>query len=274
MHGKLPMALWIWKRNVFPTSILIVCIFILITTTKFSTSLALEAGCSLRIQLSPLLNHSSCGAAFDAYLYALGQHANLTGKVFLDSTEHKICLSRIKGSNKDDIFGGCGIESLTSGGSGGCSDFLVADVRNKLGNEIRSLDENCQLETTSGNKWELQSCPSCLKTWKSIGETDSRKTEADLCRIAVLVTLISSKIENEIYVHTVLRCLGAQHIYTGKSINNYFNQLSITISSINYYIRKVDLDFIGCDTCHISSCDTCHLPTTFFDFYFFFYYFC
>lgn len=242
MLNKLPMALWIWKRNVFPTSILIVCIFILITTTKFSTSLALEEGCRLRIQLSPLLNDSSCGSVFDAYLYALGQHANLTGKVFLDSTEQRICLSRIiKGFNKDDIFGGCGIESLTSGagaGAGGCSDFLVADVRNKLGNEITSLDENCQLET-SGNKWELQSCPSCLKTWKSIGETDSRKTEADLCRIAVLVTLISSKIENEIYVHTVLRCLGAQHIYSGKSINyqSSINQLLLYKKIKSWYSR-------------------------------------
>ncbi|KAG5060765.1 hypothetical protein JHK87_001794 [Glycine soja] len=65
------------------------------------------------------------------------------------------------------------------------------------------------------------------KLWTFIdnaGETDSRKTnaktekiEANLCRIAVLVTLISSKIENVMYVKTVLRRLGSQHIYSEES---------------------------------------------------------
>ncbi|KAG4911516.1 hypothetical protein JHK82_052119 [Glycine max] len=186
-----------------------------------ATSEAVDTGCSLKIQLSPLLNDSRseegdwdeilhnkcCGAAFDAYIYALGWRANQTGKIYLDSTEQRNCLSRMKSLN-DDVFG-CGIENLTSG-AGGCSDLLVSDVRSRLGNELRSLDENCQ-----------QSCSLCLKTWNTIGGTDSRKTnaktekiEADLCRIAVLVTLISSKIENVMYVKTVLRCLGAQHIYS------------------------------------------------------------
>ncbi|KAK7316427.1 hypothetical protein VNO77_35454 [Canavalia gladiata] len=223
------MAFWKWNWNgtVFPTSILLVCIFILIITMNFATSWAYDTGCSLKIQLSSLWNDSSCqegdlhskccGAAFDAYLYALGQHANQTGKVFLDSTEHRICLSGIK-SFKDDIFG-CGIENLTSG-AGGCSDFLVVDVRNKLRNMLRSLEENCQLQT-SGNDWE-QSCSLCLRTWETIGGIGSRKInikaekiESELCRIAILVTLISSKIENVMYVHRVLRCLGTQHVYTG-----------------------------------------------------------
>lgn len=208
------MVYWNWIRTDFPASILLVCIF----TLKFATSWAVEAGCSLKIQLSPLLNDSSCGTAFDAYLYALAQYANQTGKIYLNSTEQRNCLSRMN-SLKDGNFG-CGFENLTTG-AGGCSDLLVDDVRNKLGNELRILDENCQLKT-SGNEWE-QSCPSCLRTWKIIGGTDSRKTnikdekvKADLCRIAVLVTLISSKIENEMYVHTVLRCLRAQDIYAGK----------------------------------------------------------
>ncbi|KAH1192486.1 putative receptor-like protein kinase [Glycine max] len=221
MH-ELPMDFWNWNRTVFPTSILLVCIFILITTMESATSEAVDTGCSLKIQLSPLLNDSRseegdwdeilhnkcCGAAFDAYIYALGWRANQTGKIYLDSTEQRNCLSRMKSLN-DDVFG-CGIENLTSG-AGGCSDLLVSDVRSRLGNELRSLDENCQ-----------QSCSLCLKTWNTIGGTDSRKTnaktekiEADLCRIAVLVTLISSKIENVMYVKTVLRCLGAQHIYSG-----------------------------------------------------------
>ena len=201
----------------FPASVLLVCIFILTITMKFATPWALENGCSLKIQLSLLLNDSSCGAAFDAYLYALGQQANETGKIYIDSNEQIHCLSRLK-SFKDNIFG-CGIENLASG-AGGCSDFLVADVSNKFGNELRSLDGNCQFKTL-GNETE-QSCSSCLRTWKTIGGTGSRrnnnkseKNETDLCRIAVLVTLISRKIENEKYVHTVLRCLGAQNSYSG-----------------------------------------------------------
>ncbi|KAG4395681.1 hypothetical protein GLYMA_19G010700v4 [Glycine max] len=230
MH-ELPMDFWNWNRTVFPTSILLVCIFILITTMESATSEAVDTGCSLKIQLSPLLNDSRseegdwdeilhnkcCGAAFDAYIYALGWRANQTGKIYLDSTEQRNCLSRMKSLN-DDVFG-CGIENLTSG-AGGCSDLLVSDVRSRLGNELRSLDENCQ-----------QSCSLCLKTWNTIGGTDSRKTnaktekiEADLCRIAVLVTLISSKIENVMYVKTVLRCLGAQHIYSENQITEGNNQ--------------------------------------------------
>ncbi|XP_027358789.1 probable serine/threonine-protein kinase PBL21 [Abrus precatorius] len=217
---------WNWNRTVFPTSILLVCMFILINTMKFAISLALDTECSLKIQLlndsscqegnwHELMHSKCCGEAFDSYLYALAQHANLTGRVYLDSTEQRNCLSRVKGF-KDDIFG-CGIENLTSGG-GGCSDLLVADVWNKLGNELKSLDEKCQFQT-SGNGYE-QSCSLCLRPWKTTGETSSRKTnvkaekiEDDLCRIAVIVTLISSKIENEMYVHTVLRCLGTKHIY-------------------------------------------------------------
>ncbi|RDX76732.1 putative receptor-like protein kinase, partial [Mucuna pruriens] len=183
---------------------------------EFATSKAVDAGCSLKVKLSHFLNDSSCEAAFDAYLYALGRRANQTGKIYLDSTEQRNCLSRIKSFN-DHSFG-CGFENLTSG-AGGCSDLLVADVRNKLGNELRSLDENCLLQT-SGNDWE-QSCSLCLGIWKTLGRVDSRKTnvkaeevEADLCRIAVLVTLVSTKIEILMYVKTVLRCLGAQHIYS------------------------------------------------------------
>ncbi|XP_061353741.1 probable receptor-like protein kinase At5g18500 [Gastrolobium bilobum] len=196
---------------------------------KFTTSWSLETGCSLKIQLSHLLNDSCCqeggewhellhskccGVAFDAYLYALGQRANQIGKVYLDSTEQRNCLSGINSF-------GCGIENLTSG-AGGCSDFLVDDVMNKLGNELRILEENCQLMTL-GNEWEQQSCPSCIRAWKNIGGADSKNTKIkgekidfDVCRIAVLVTLISSKIENEMYVHTIVECsslLDHQRLY-------------------------------------------------------------
>ncbi|KAG5080492.1 hypothetical protein JHK86_004557 [Glycine max] len=61
--------------------------------------------------------------------------------------------------------------------------------------------------------------------------TDSKKTnaktekiEANLCRIAILVTLISKKIENVMYVKTVLRRLGAQHIYSENQITEGNNQ--------------------------------------------------
>ncbi|TKY50403.1 putative receptor protein kinase [Spatholobus suberectus] len=115
---------------------------------KFAPSWAVDTGCSLKIQLSPLLNDSGCdegdwdgilhskccGAAFDAYLYALGR----------------------------------------------------ADSRKT----------NVKVE----------------------------KIEADLCRTAVLVTLISNKIENVIYLKAVLRCPRAQHIYSENQTSKGNNQ--------------------------------------------------
>ncbi|KAG4914743.1 hypothetical protein JHK87_052300 [Glycine soja] len=64
-----------------------------------------------------------------------------------------------------------------------------------------------------------------------LGGTDSRKInaktekiKANLCRIVVLVTLISSKIENVMYVKTVLRRLRTQHIYSENQITEGNNQ--------------------------------------------------
>ncbi|XP_062118987.1 uncharacterized protein LOC133832692 [Humulus lupulus] len=94
------------------------------------------------------LEKSCCGAAFSEYLYVLGQRANQTGKLFLNSTEQGSCLvllTRFRGN-----ISGCGIEKLVSG-NGGCSDYSLDDVTNKLGDRVRSLNENCEL--TSSQFW-------------------------------------------------------------------------------------------------------------------------
>ncbi|KAF7819612.1 putative receptor-like protein kinase [Senna tora] len=204
---------------------LVISIFILITT-KFAASETGNCGLEIRPSLfndsscqegdwDGFLQNNCCGAAFDAYLYALGSRANQTGEIFLNSTEQRSCLYGMK-ALKDDVFG-CGIEKLTSG-SGGCSDFSVTDVVNKFGEELKNLGKNCQIQ----NEKEPSSisCPSCMNTWKAIkgahsGNTskEAAKVEADLCSIAVLVSLISSKIDDDIYVHALQRCLGTSSFY-------------------------------------------------------------
>ncbi|KAG4954020.1 hypothetical protein JHK87_039614 [Glycine soja] len=80
-----------------------------------------------------------------------------------------------------------------------------------------------------------------------LGGTNSKKTnaktekiEANLCRIAVLVTLISNKIENVMYVKTVLRCRGAQHIYLENQITKGNNQkMKRNIVTFGDMLRKI-----------------------------------
>lgn len=181
-------------------------ILIMIIATEFAaSSLASDTrSCSLQIgpSPSPLLNDSSCRAAFDVYVYALGRRANQTGKIFLNSLEQRFCLHRMKVLMKGDVSG-CGIQKLTSGGGGGCSDFSIADVGNLLSEELTSLGENCQLQNEKGLSI---SCSSCMITWKAI-----KRTRSDLCRMAVLVSLISSTMDNDTYVHALLRCLGTNN---------------------------------------------------------------
>ncbi|KAI4350742.1 hypothetical protein L6164_005163 [Bauhinia variegata] len=217
-----------WKRSRFVAECLLLAVGIISLFTN-EVSAASNNGCSLIVPLSPLLNDSSCkggdwggflnniccGEAFNAYIYALALRANQTENIFLDSSQQRDCLLTMK-SYKDDVFG-CGIEKLTSG-AGACSDFSVAQVKNILGEELGSLDERCSLEKLEKD-WE-RTCASCYVAWKSIGATDcvnsnteEGKTEADLCRIAVLVSLLSSRIQNDKYVHSIQRCLGAKRTY-------------------------------------------------------------
>ncbi|XP_062118558.1 F-box/LRR-repeat protein 4-like [Humulus lupulus] len=66
----------------------------------------------------------------------LSQRANQTGKLFLNSTEQGSCLvllTRFRGN-----ISGCGIEKLVSG-NGGCSDYSLDDVTNKLGDRVHGF---------------------------------------------------------------------------------------------------------------------------------------
>lgn len=199
---------------------------LLISDTDFAVSMPSPGGCSLVFNpstpsFSPsceggdwggFLEKSCCGAAFSEYLYLLGQRANHTGKLFLNSTEQGYCLVSL--ARHHGNIPGCGIEKLVSG-TVGCSDFSLADVTNKLGNNVRSLNENCELLSSNGT-WE-KSCDSCVKSWEDFGgmdstsaKTESINIETDMCRFAVLLSIISSRIEDIRYISSLFRCLGGQ----------------------------------------------------------------
>ncbi|XP_042979991.1 uncharacterized protein LOC122310181 [Carya illinoinensis] len=156
--------------------------------------------------------NNSCGAVFDEYLHALGRLANQTGQIYLNFTEQGNCLGSMKGI--DANITGCGIEKLTSG-AGGCSDYEVKDVNIKLQNRLKILGEGCEgldLDGKSG-----QACSECFRRWKEIGSAsdngrESMKVDADVCRFEVLVTLTSSRIDDEKWVKATYDCLGGQHV--------------------------------------------------------------
>ncbi|GKV22859.1 hypothetical protein SLEP1_g32678 [Rubroshorea leprosula] len=80
---------------------------------------------------------------------------------------------------------GCGIERLTSG-PGGCSNYTVSDVVNRLGDGFGNLHKDCK-NLGSGSRQD-QSCSACLRRWEEIG--GSTEVEDDVCRFAVLVSVI------------------------------------------------------------------------------------
>ncbi|KAJ0038733.1 hypothetical protein Pint_23008 [Pistacia integerrima] len=196
------------KYQALPTCIIYV--FIFLTILNLSTSQTSHNSCILDIQLFPtdisncesgnwggFINNNCCREAFDDYLYAMGRRLNLTGDIFLNSTEQINCLNLMETSDKD--VSGCGIQKLTSG-AGGCSDYIVTDIFNKLGNRLKNLDEGCK--NLSSVRRLDQACTACLRRWEEIGgssdgEIDSAKAEANVCRFAVLVTLIGSFKEGE-----------------------------------------------------------------------------
>lgn len=201
-------------------------IFIFITTISFAVSQPSVTGCNLDFQNSyfekissceggdwgGFLHTNCCGMAFNTYLRGLGQRATQSGKIYLNATEQRDCLTSMKTLGRDVLS--CGIEKLTSGG-GGCSDFSIVDVVNKFGDGLRSLGEDCKL-LGSNNDWD-RACGACLSRWEEMERTlfNSRevmKTEKDACRFAVLVSLTSSRIEDREWVHTVYKCLGEQRL--------------------------------------------------------------
>ncbi|KAL0336162.1 UNVERIFIED_CONTAM: putative receptor-like protein kinase [Sesamum radiatum] len=154
------------------------------------------------------LTNNSCGSPFERYLYALAKKANVTGEIFLNVTEQKACLSTLNTAEKD-VFS-CGIGRLTSG-AGGCSDYTAIDVVSKLGNELRTLDENCN---NLGLKSESdEECSSCLRSWEEMAGSGNSsngliRKEDDVCRFSVLVLLTSRRVNEIGWIKSIYTCLG------------------------------------------------------------------
>ncbi|KAH7577380.1 hypothetical protein JRO89_XS01G0242500 [Xanthoceras sorbifolium] len=228
--GKLILCSYDWRWLKYPNPPLVLCIFFMIIVVQELVLCQPSAeDCSLDFQFTLIISNSSCeggdwggflpkncsGSEFCNYLYALGHRANQTGKIFLNSSDQRSCLASMK-RFEGDVFG-CGIEKLTSG-AGGCSDYSVADVTNKLGDELRSLNENCKF-TSSVGEWN-QTCGSCVRSWEGIrgshsgfSDHESIENEADICRFAVMVALTSSRIEDEMYAQNVYKCLAEENSY-------------------------------------------------------------
>lgn len=186
--------------------------------------------CTLDIELSAT-NDLSCGSsnwggfikedccrAFDDYLYALSRRANLSGDIFLNASEQKSCL--ISMGRSDTNVSGCGIEKLSTG-AGGCSDYYVEDVFHKLGKRLKSLKEDCEDLSLKSDDTSEETCMACLRRWGEIGgpsddQVESVKDKADVCKYAVLVTLIGSRVDDTEWGLAVLECLSQQPLLLGK----------------------------------------------------------
>ncbi|KAL7171458.1 hypothetical protein ACSBR2_036166 [Camellia fascicularis] len=210
------------------------CILTLFTTINLVLSQNPNSDCILDIQLSSsgngsnctqgnwggFLNDNCCGNAFDGYLHALAQRANQTGQIFLNSTGQIQCLLSMK-SVEGNVLN-CGIEKLSSG-AGGCSDYSVPDVVNNLGNRLTTFDEDCKnlgLDNQSD-----KACSACLRSWEEMGVSSNNSrdpvvVEADICRFAVLVSLTSSRIDNEKWIRAVYKCLGEKSLPIGNPVSS------------------------------------------------------
>ncbi|KAF6157356.1 hypothetical protein GIB67_004294 [Kingdonia uniflora] len=206
---------------------LLALIFMLIMSFTVSQPIDILPGCVLTIPtISGIQNcemaswggflpDNCCGGDFNAYLEALGQQASLTGQIYLNSTELRNCLDTLKVIGSGAVLS-CGLERLTRGG-GGCSDFSVDDVVDKLVDESKSLGEHCNLLGSEGNR--ERSCGTCSRSWEEIGKLLSNnkefgKPEIDICRFTVLVSLISKRIKDTNWTGEILTCLGEQSIPT------------------------------------------------------------
>ncbi|KAF8390386.1 hypothetical protein HHK36_024912 [Tetracentron sinense] len=217
-------------------------IFIFIISFSFAVSQPSVTDCILDFRVFSSANTSSCEgsnwggflhknccrATFLGYLYALGQRANKSGQIFLNSTEQRNCLTSMK-SFEGDVFD-CGIEKLTSG-TGGCSDYSVADVVNKMGDKLKGLAEDCKLPGSDGEG--DQACSACLRRWEEMGGSLSHRKElmnvkTDVCKFAVLVSLTSNGIEDEKWVHTIYRCLGEQSLTINEQASDGKNKNKIS----------------------------------------------
>ncbi|KAF7829368.1 putative LRR receptor-like serine/threonine-protein kinase [Senna tora] len=148
----------------------------------------------------------SCGGTKEAR----GRHANQTEKIYLNPSEQENCLASIKVFEKN--ISGCGVAKLTSG-AGGCSEYSVMDVMDKLGDQLRRLDEDCMALSIDGRTNET--CSACLRRWEEISATSDNKRDsesannidANLCRFAVLISLTSITSYDRESIQAVYECL-------------------------------------------------------------------
>ncbi|GMJ13189.1 hypothetical protein HRI_004988100 [Hibiscus trionum] len=203
------------NRKAFP--FMIMNVFALFSALDFAFSDTSAAGnCILDIKKETncvsgnwagFIDGGCCGGAFEEYLHALGRRANLTKAIYLNATQQNNCLTAMESFEKD-VYS-CGIQKLTSG-AGGCSDYTVADVIDKMGDRFRNLQEDCKvLGTGQGSD---QSCHTCLRSWETINGSSDNKQEpsgdADVCRFAALVSMISNRVDDENWVLAAFQCLG------------------------------------------------------------------
>ncbi|XP_016647035.1 PREDICTED: proline-rich receptor-like protein kinase PERK3 [Prunus mume] len=218
-----------------------ILVFIFLSALNFVFSETPDVECVIDIQASSSWRNSSCEAGnwggfisnccevvFDDYLYALGQRANQTGKLFLNSTEQTNCLVLMKGI-KEDVLS-CGIEKLTSG-AGGCSDYTKLDVFNNLRNTMESLEEDCKLLGTAEKSDQV--CSACLKRWEEIvassdNKRGSSKVEANICGFAVLVSLTSKRIDDKDFVQALYECLGGQRLSADEQRSSGTNAINLS----------------------------------------------
>lgn len=147
------------------------------------------------------ISNSCCTSLFENYLYALGRRANLTGELFLNHSQQENCF-------EEDISS-CEFQNTLTSGTGGCSDYTVVEIVNKLGDRFKDLDEDCGHLGSDGRSLD-QSCDGCLRRWEEIDGS------SDLCKFGVLVTLIRRRIDDEKWVKAVFKCLGRQPPTIGK----------------------------------------------------------
>ncbi|KAH9709005.1 protein kinase domain-containing protein [Citrus sinensis] len=230
------------KYRTLPSSLFYILIFL--TTLNGSLSQISSNNCILDIQFSSrsnsncelgnwggFINRSCCGAVFDDYLRALGRQANLTGKIFLNSTEQSNCLASMKEFDKDVL--GCHIEKLTSG-AGGCSDYTVEGIVNKLSDSLKILAEGCK-NLSSDGRFD-QACTACLRGWEDIGgpsddDLNNGKATADVCRFAVLVTLVGIWVDNAKWIQAVFKCLEEQPLALDEKGNTGSSNIKASTAS-------------------------------------------
>ncbi|KAH9709006.1 protein kinase domain-containing protein [Citrus sinensis] len=131
---------------------------------------------------------------------------------------------------------GCHIEKLTSG-AGGCSDYTVEGIVNKLSDSLKILAEGCK-NLSSDGRFD-QACTACLRGWEDIGgpsddDLNNGKATADVCRFAVLVTLVGIWVDNAKWIQAVFKCLEEQPLAlaSDESLSKESSCLKIAIKEV------------------------------------------